>query len=121
MICSLLNHLLFILNSDGNNHSLNASHSRRQYQSLIIAMMHDHHTNRTGSDSPTSLPYEFLFLFLIFKLNAKHFGKVLSQIMTGSCLNGTTIFRNPCLDSSGSITSSKFLRLGFDALVNGDS
>ena len=41
---------------DVDDDSLSGSHARRQHQSLVIAVHHDHHSNRTSGQTPTVLP-----------------------------------------------------------------
>lgn len=84
-------------------------------------MLHDHNTNRSGSKSPTCLPHKVLLLFFIFEFNAKHFGKVLTQIMTGCSLYGTTIFINPSLNCWSTESTWEFFRIGFDAFDDWNS
>ena len=84
-------------------------------------MLHNHDTNWSGCKPPTGLPNKtFLFLF-IFKLDTEHFGKVLSQIVTGSSLNSTTIFIDPSLNGWSTISTWEFLWFGFDTFNDWNS
>ena len=84
-------------NPTRNNNSLNTSDARWKNQSLIIAMDHDHNTNRTRGQSPRVLPYEwFGTIDRIFDEYVKHLrtGKVLTKAMRGGCLNTTSRSRD---------------------------
>ena len=41
---------------DVDDDNLDGSHARRQHQSLVITVHHDHHSNRTSGQTPTVLP-----------------------------------------------------------------
>merc|ERR1711935_1101220 len=75
------------------NDHLYFGNSWRQYESLIITMHHDHHSNSSSSDTPTVLMYVHFFSscrIWVFECDVKHFTEVLPQVMAGGSLNSPT-------------------------------
>ncbi len=79
-------------------------------------MHHDNNTNTSGSEPPGCLICIFHFLFFIQILDIKHFCKVLSQLMTCTSLNCSSIFSNKSFASGSEICTTKFFKLTFYSL-----
>src|SRR5262249_13441140 len=60
------------------NHNLCRSDSRRQNQTVVIAVHHDDGSHHSRSHTPARSPAKLLFPFAVLKLNTARFCKVLS-------------------------------------------
>lgn len=113
--------------SNGNDDDLNGRHTRRQHQSLVIAMNHDHDTNRSRRQTPAVLPDEQLVDATasssvgVFYDNVEHLGEVLSQAVRSASLDTASRSWDEAFDGGGVETSGELLLFRLDTWDDGDS
>ena len=105
---------------------LRRSHSRRQHQSLVIAMHHDQHTDRSRGESPAVLPHQSSLYTSIactaitsrlrLVRDVEHLREVLAQTVRRRCLHGSSIRRNKRLHRCRIEASGKLLLLRLASL-----
>ena len=98
---------------DGDYDHLHRGQNWRQYQAFVVRMRHDQGTHQSGGDPPRGRPNIFPFALGIGKLDVKGFGKILSQKMGGTGLQGFAVLHK-CFDAKGFNSSCKTFLFGFD-------
>mmetsp|Transcript_19026 Transcript_19026/g.38428 ORF Transcript_19026/g.38428 Transcript_19026/m.38428 type:complete len:249 (-) Transcript_19026:2292-3038(-) len=101
-------HEFFADNRD--DHSMQRSDTRRQHQTFVITVHHDHYTDSAGCQTPRSLPRGFRHTLFILEGDTKHFTKVLSQMMRRGSLNGTARTGNVRFYRCRTETTSKLIQ-----------
>ena len=100
------------LRGNRQNHNLCWRDSRRQNQTVVIAVHHDDGSHHSRGHTPARSPAKFLFPFAVLELNTARFGKVLSQEMRSAGLNGFPVlhhrFERQGLDRAGELFAFGF-------------
>ena len=116
---------------DVNDDHLSGSHTRRQHQTLVVTVDHNHHTDRTGGQTPTVLP-DKLTLYksnprkrhtarFSFIGDVEHLGEVLTQAVGSGSLDSTAVGRDEGFDGGGVETASELFLLRLATLNDRDS
>src|SRR6056300_1281710 len=90
---------------------MGGSHFGWNYETIIICMGHDHSPDQTGGYPPGCRPAKLFLPFNTLKLDTTGLGKVLSEEMRCSCLQGFTVLHHR-LDTQGAFRTRETLRLG---------
>ena len=93
---------------------MNRSQFWWQYQPFIVAVCHNQSTHQSGRNAPASSPNVFQLAFLALKFHIKGLGKILSQKVTCSHLQGLTVLHHT-FDTVGIIGTGKAFFFGFYA------
>lgn len=101
--------LVIILVQDGNDDYLSLSGLGRQDKSLVVGVNHNHSSNRTGRETPRSLPDHFGHTIFVLVVNLEHFSEVVSEHVGSSSLNSTTRYGDVKLNCLGIISSRESL------------
>ena len=112
--CLVQNALFLLL--DRHDHNLGRSDSRRQHQTVVIAVYHDDRTDHTGGHTPGGLMNILQGVVLCCILDAKCLCKAVTKIMAGSGLQCFSVMHQG-LDGVGSLCACKFL---FISLLTAD-
>lgn len=111
---------------DVDDNDLRGGHTRRQHQTLIVAVHHDHHTDGACGEAPAVLP-DKLALYastmrpaptarLCLVGDVEHLREVLAQAVRCGGLNRTAVGGDEGLNGCRVETAGKLLLLGLAAL-----
>ena len=103
--------------SDRDDHNLNRSDCRRQNQAVVVAVGHDDAADQTGGNTPRSLVRGLRFVLTVLELDFKGFGKVVAEVVGGTCLQALAVVHHR-FDGVSSLCAGKLFRVGLFAADN---
>ena len=108
--------------ADGDEDGLDLGDTRREDETLVVTVDHDHDTDDTGGQTPRVLPDVDVLALLggILDGDVEHLGEVLAQAVRGGTLDTTAVGRNVALDGGGVVTTGELLGLGLATTDDGD-
>ena len=113
-LISLLQHtFLALLNR--NNANLRRRNLRRNNQTAVVSVHHNHRTDYAGRHAPGCLPYVLELVILIRKGDVIGLCKFLSEEMAGAGLQSTSVMHQ-CLNGVRGIRTGKLFFFGFLSL-----
>lgn len=115
--------------TDGDDDGLGVSDTRREDETAVVTVDHDHDTEGTGGQTPGVLPHvERSGLLLVVALgggvldgDTEHLTEVLAQTVGGTTLDTTTGGGDVALNGGGVETTGELLLLGLLTLDNRNS
>jgi len=105
--------LLFIVLPDRHDDRLGAGDTRRQYQSVVVTVAHDHAADDARRHTPARRPDVVHRTFTILKGHVEGAGEVLAQVVAGSRLQRLVVLHHR-LDAEGLDRAGKPLVLRLD-------
>ena len=109
----------FLLLLDRDDHHLSGRYLRRQNQTVVVTVYHDHRTDETGSHTPAGLMNIFQSIVLIRVLYTEGLSEAVTEVVAGSGLQRLTVMHQS-LDGIGRNGTGKFLLLGLLSADHGD-
>ena len=118
-IVSCVKNALFLL-LDRNNNNLDRSDLRRNNESWVVAVYHDHSSDSTCCKSPWSLIYIVKFVVFARILDLECLGKSITEVVAGCALKSSSVVHK-CLNCVCSLSSCKLFFICLLSLDNRDS